>query len=198
MPSVWSLQSGGFGAASVHVGGEAEPAESHAGGSVATPAASERTPSALRPACTTPGRVPPDLPARQPARVVGGLGTETAPRAKLARALMALLRPEHALDVVVDPALGAFEASDDVFDRTAFAMEALDLLRPCFTAVAVFEGRRLHVASGRAWGMGAGARWAMIAVPPNASRRAIASAVAALTEAPRPYAMAVLEAQLEP
>ena len=103
------------------------------------------------------------------------------------------LRPDLALEAGVDPTLDELEASDDSFDRSAFALQALELLRPRLTTVAVFEGSRLHVASGRAWGHGPGARWAMLAVPRTASRRAIALAVASLARAPRPYAMELLE-----
>jgi hypothetical protein len=47
--------------------------------------------------------------------------------------------------------------------------------------VAVCSGRtRLRVESGRAWGRGEGARWALVSVPPRASREAIALAIAGL------------------
>jgi hypothetical protein len=103
-------------------------------------------------------------------------------------------RSEHVLAVDLDPARDLDETSDEAFDRTAFAMHALELLRPARTTVAVCEGHRMHVESGRAWGRGGEARWAMLVLPPTASRRAIAAAVAARARAPRPTAMALLAA----
>jgi hypothetical protein len=108
---------------------------------------------------------------------------------------MALLKPENVLDVAPEIDRELDETSDEPFDRTQFALEALDLLRPRRTTVAVCQGLRLHVESGRAWGRGADERWAVLAVPPKASRRAITVAVAALARAPRSYAFALLEAR---
>ncbi len=66
-------------------------------------------------------------------------------------------------------------------------------VRPADTTVAVCPGAsRLRVDSGRAWGRGARARWAVLAIPARASRRAIALAVAELAHAPRPYVLDVL------
>jgi hypothetical protein len=73
-----------------------------------------------------------------------------------------------------------FEVSAERFDRVAFAMRALAFVKPQRTTVAVCEGRALRVESGRAWGRGEGARWAMLVVPTGASRRAIALAVSEL------------------
>lgn len=71
------------------------------------------------------------------------------------------------------------ETSDERFDRVAFAERIVALACPRGTTVAVCGGaRHLHVATGRQWGGAPGARWAMLAVPPSASRRAIALAVA--------------------
>src|SRR5215472_16606813 len=73
------------------------------------------------------------------------------------------------------------EVSTERFDRLAFAHRALDLLHPAKVTVAVCEGvYRLHVDIGRAWGKPAGERWAVVSVPPTASRRAIALAVTGL------------------
>jgi hypothetical protein len=73
------------------------------------------------------------------------------------------------------------QSSTESFDRVAFTERALALLRLPKTTVAILEGtRRVHVAAGRQWGAEEGARWAMISVPRNASRLAIANAVLAL------------------
>lgn len=73
------------------------------------------------------------------------------------------------------------ESSTETFDRIAFAERAVALVRPPQTRVAICEGsRHVHVTSGRQWGEKAGSRWAIVSVPRNASRRAIASAVLAL------------------
>jgi len=106
---------------------------------------------------------------------------------------LARLKPDNVLDVALERDLDLDETSDERFDRTEFAMEALDLLRPYRTTVAVCHGARLRVESGRAWGRGPDARWALLAIPPTASRRAITTAVAALAAAPRPYALALLQ-----
>ena len=72
----------------------------------------------------------------------------------------------------------ADDTSAERFDRAAFAERALELVRPPRMRVAIREGaRRLNVASGRSWGGLPGARWAIVNVPANASRRAIATAV---------------------
>jgi hypothetical protein len=72
------------------------------------------------------------------------------------------------------------ESSEERFDRIAFARRALDLVRPVGTRVAICEGTAaVHVASGRNW-RGGYARWAVLSIPPRASRRAIALAVAEL------------------
>jgi hypothetical protein len=87
----------------------------------------------------------------------------------------------------------AFEVSDEPFDRVAFAMRALDLVCPSHTRVAVCPGvRGVHVEAGRAWGRASFERWAMLVVPPRASRRAIAIAVASLAEEHEPWALDVL------
>lgn len=92
------------------------------------------------------------------------------------------------------------ETSTEPFDRMSFAERALALVRPANTRVALIESRsRVVVESGRAWGRAADARWAMLAVPPNASRRAIAMAVVALAgPARQPYALDVLLAEIAP
>jgi hypothetical protein len=83
--------------------------------------------------------------------------------------------------------------SRDVFDRVAFAHRALDLLAPRKMTVAVCEGvYRLRVEAGRFWGRAPDERWAVVSVPPTASRRAIALAVAELSGETLPYALDVL------
>lgn len=73
------------------------------------------------------------------------------------------------------------EVSDESFDRMAFAERAVALVRPPHTRVAICEGtRQVRVTSGRQWGRSSDARWALLSVPRNASRRAIARAVLGL------------------
>jgi hypothetical protein len=89
--------------------------------------------------------------------------------------------PDPLLDVARDPILALDETSDERFDRSAFARQALELVRPERTTVAIYEGAaRMRVESGRHWGAPGSKRWAMLAIPPKASRRAIALAVAQL------------------
>ena len=92
------------------------------------------------------------------------------------------------------------EEDDESFDRLAFAAAALDLVRPPRTRVAICAGAsRVRVESGRAWGRGDGARWAMLSIPARASRRAIALAVAELARgAAAPWALDVLLAGQDP
>jgi hypothetical protein len=74
------------------------------------------------------------------------------------------------------------ERSKERFDRIAFAQRALDLVAPRTMTIAVCEGLyHLRVEAGRYWGRGPGQTWAIVSVPPTASRRAIALAVAELT-----------------
>jgi hypothetical protein len=81
------------------------------------------------------------------------------------------------------------ESSTERFDRIAFAERAVALVRPFNTRVVIREGtRRVHVEAGRQWGRAPSARWAVVSVPQDASRRAIATAVLALHEqASSPY-----------
>jgi hypothetical protein len=85
------------------------------------------------------------------------------------------------------------EWSLEAFDRVAFVHRALDLLRPPKTKVVICPGRHLRVEAGRAWGEGPGQRWALVSVPPRASRRALALAIAELMGPDaRPWALDVL------
>ena len=102
-----------------------------------------------------------------------------------------LLKPENVLDTG-DRETVASEVSDERFDRAQFARHALDLLRPPRTTVAICEDAvRMRVESGPQWRR-RGERWALLAIPRNASRRAIALAVAELSRAPRAWALDVL------
>lgn len=86
------------------------------------------------------------------------------------------------------------DQSSESFDRIAFALRALALVRPPRTTVAICQGsRRVRVEAGRQWGGSDGERWAVLSVPMNASRRAIASAVLELgVGVARPWALDIL------
>ena len=86
------------------------------------------------------------------------------------------------------------ESSTESFDRIAFAERALKLVRPPRTTVAICEGSRsVKVALGRQWGKEPDARWAVMSVPRDASRRAIAAAVLELHDgSSRAWALDVL------
>ena len=103
----------------------------------------------------------------------------------------------HVAEITREPELEGSETSSERFDRMAFAEHALSLVRPANTRVALAEGRsRVVIESGRAWGRAENARWVMLCVPPMASRRAIALAVAGLAGPMRaPYALDVLLAE---
>ena len=90
------------------------------------------------------------------------------------------------------------ESSTETFDRIAFAERALELVRPPRMTVAICEGsRRVGVVAGRQWGKEPDARWAVVSVPRDASRRAIASAVLGLHQGTsRAWALDVLMSEL--
>ena len=94
----------------------------------------------------------------------------------------------------IERAEDADDVSSESFDRVAFAEAAVALVKPPRMRVAICGGaRKVHVSSGRQWGAAPGMRWAMLAVPHNASRRAIANAVLALHEGDaRAWALDVL------
>ena len=104
------------------------------------------------------------------------------------------------IEIGADVELDLAEEDDEPFDRMAFAAAALELVRPPKTRVALCTGAsRVRVESGRAWGRGDGARWAMLSIPAKASRRAIALAVAELARGtPLPWALDVLLAGQDP
>jgi hypothetical protein len=102
--------------------------------------------------------------------------------------------PTYVSDIARHRELDGTETSTEHFDRIAFARRAVLLVKPPDMRVAIAEGRsRVNLESGRMWGRAEGARWAMLCVPPAASRRAIATAVAALAgPAPEPYVLDAL------
>jgi hypothetical protein len=104
------------------------------------------------------------------------------------------LKPDTVLDIGSDVDPFEAETSQEPFDRMAFARRALELVRPVQTRVALCEGaRRMRVEMGPMWGRRP-ERWAVLAIPPHASRRAIALAVAELAGVPQAYAFDVLVA----
>jgi hypothetical protein len=90
------------------------------------------------------------------------------------------------------------EGSRERFDRLAFALRAVETVRPPRMTVAVCTGKsKLRVEAGRLWGRGPEDTWAIVSVPPTASREAIAIAVSrlGLATGTGPYALDVLLAQ---
>jgi hypothetical protein len=102
--------------------------------------------------------------------------------------------PTFVTDTARDRELDGTETSAEPFDRIAFAEAAVARVKPANMRVAIAEGStRVVLESGRAWGGPEDARWAMLCVPPRASRRAIAAAVAALAgPSPAPYVLDTL------
>ena len=80
------------------------------------------------------------------------------------------------------------------FDRIAFAMRALHRLRPKRMTVAVYSAvSALRVEQGRNLHRGEGGSWAIVGIPPHASREHIAYALAELAGvASVPYAVQTL------
>ncbi|MBN2192807.1 MAG: hypothetical protein JW751_08305 [Polyangiaceae bacterium] len=82
------------------------------------------------------------------------------------------------------------------FDRLAFALHAIDLLRPRGTDVVVYRSGRLHVTQGRDLRRGAEARWALVGIPRDASAESIALALLDLAgSSRRPLALEVALAE---
>ena len=83
---------------------------------------------------------------------------------------------------------------DESFDRLAFAMQAMRMVKPPGMTVVIFEGRlRVHADRGRDLRGGPHASWGMLAVPPHASKADIAIAVASLAgRAHDPYVLDML------
>ena len=99
------------------------------------------------------------------------------------------------LDASEEERVVADEGSRERFDRVAFALRAVEAVRPARMTVAVCQGKtKLHVEAGRLWGRGPKDTWAIVSVPPTASREAIALAVSRLGRE-TPYALDVLLAQ---
>lgn len=84
--------------------------------------------------------------------------------------------------------------SSEVFDRIAYAMALLRVLKPEMT-VAVYPRRR-HLLVERGQKPGAeGERFALVGIPPHATREHIASALAELSgDAERPFVVDLLSA----
>jgi hypothetical protein len=90
-------------------------------------------------------------------------------------------------------------SSHQRFDRLAFALRAVELLRPASTTVIVFRSQRLHVQQGRDLRRGNGARWAMVGIPSDASAESIALALAdieGVTTGPFVFDLALAAAQV--
>lgn len=87
---------------------------------------------------------------------------------------------------------------DHAFDRMAYARAVLRRLSPDRVRIAIHEGRfDLRVDEGRVWSE-QDVRWAVVAIPPDASRELIAGTLVRLAgEADRPFLLASLLA-MEP
>jgi len=103
------------------------------------------------------------------------------------------------VEIARERELAEVESSDERLDRLAFAERALRLVRPRHTKVALCPGpsgvrARVKLEAGRAWGAAQkDERWAILSVPPTASKRAIAVAVAGLAgPSHEPYVLDVL------
>jgi hypothetical protein len=85
--------------------------------------------------------------------------------------------------VVVDAERRYDRRDPDTFDRIAFAMRALSVLRPSGMTVAVYSSvSSIRVERGRDLGAGdPSATWALVGIPPDASRETIAVTLAELT-----------------
>jgi len=71
------------------------------------------------------------------------------------------------------------------FDRVAFALRAIEILKPRGMTVAVYQGRfELKIERGRQWAGPPDATWAMVSVPPDATREQIVLALAELSGTP--------------
>jgi hypothetical protein len=104
----------------------------------------------------------------------------------------AAIKPDNILEITPERDQFGRETSDEHFDRTAFARRALEIVRPPRTTVAICpDARRMRVEYGPSW-RHRGEGWALLAIPRNASRRAIALAVAEISRVPRAWALDVL------
>jgi hypothetical protein len=107
------------------------------------------------------------------------------------------VRPRDIRYEEVDPHFDQEFHDPSEFDRIAFAMRALRRLRPRRMKVAVYPAAEaLRVHSGRDYQRGAGASWAIVGIPPHASREHIAYALVELAGvASVPYAVQMLLAE---
>ena len=104
----------------------------------------------------------------------------------------AAFKPEYTLDITPERDQLANEVSNEHFDRAAFARQALELVRPLRTIVAICEdATRVRLETGPQWRR-RGEAWALLAIPRNASRRAIALAIAQLSNVPRAWTLDLL------
>ncbi len=104
------------------------------------------------------------------------------------------MRPREPHYEQVDPRYHREYHDPSDFDRIAFAVRALRRLRTGRMKVAVYSAvSALRVESGRDHHRGEGARWAIVGIPPHASREHIAYAlVELLGTASVPYAVQAL------
>jgi hypothetical protein len=93
----------------------------------------------------------------------------------------------------------ALDEVGESFDRVEYAMRALRLLRPRRMTVAVRESRvGLSVDRGRDWARGPADEWAVVAIPPSATRETIAVTIAELAGVQADsFAFAIMMTQLQ-
>lgn len=105
-----------------------------------------------------------------------------------------MLSPDEKHHEVRSEDRGYEHVSGESFDRIAFAMRALAILRPPKMKVVVYERcERFHVERGRDLRRGPGASFALVGIPRHASRAYIAYRLAELTGAVDvPYLLPVL------
>ncbi|GMV14642.1 MAG: hypothetical protein AMXMBFR56_28660 [Polyangiaceae bacterium] len=104
---------------------------------------------------------------------------------------MSQLKDDHQWVIEEQRALDITSAEE--FDRIAFAMRALRLLRPPMTVAVYPRTLSLSVERGRDLSTEPTGTWAMLGIPPNASRAHIALAVAELAPAEqRPWLLDLL------
>ncbi|MFO0679025.1 MAG: hypothetical protein U0169_21025 [Polyangiaceae bacterium] len=90
------------------------------------------------------------------------------------------------------------EWSSESFDRIAFAESLLERLRPTATRIALCRGlTKVRTESGRLWPE-TRTRWALLSIPPHASRRAIAFGIVELCRGAEDFDPWVLDALVGP
>jgi len=91
-------------------------------------------------------------------------------------------RPSDDSHHAIAYAVRQYERHDpEAFDRLEFAMKTLALLRPRIDRVAVYSSiERLSVQRGRDLRQDGDRNWALVGIPPHASRESIAVALAEL------------------